>query len=404
MKKAFVLGGTVPHIELINKLKSRGYHVTLIDYYDNPPAKAAADSHVKASTLDKESVLKIAKDNNADLVISSCIDQANSIACYVAERLNLPRPYSYAKSLDVTRKGLMKTIFKRNGIPTSDFYLIDKDSPREIKLPFPFVIKPTDANSSKGVYKINNNDEFYEKIDDSIRISREGKAIVEGFVAGTEIQVDCVVINHKAHVLMTSDKVAFDNGGRELQVTGFSVPGICCERFSERLQEIAQGIADAFELDNTPFFYQAICDENEVCVLEFAPRLPGGTRFETVKLISGFDFIESSIRSFLGEPIEGTIQVPKSKYAMRFLYMKPGVYDHIEGLDKLLADGTINHYFPFVVKGKTIDSSMSSGNRICAIMTEGNTYAEAEGKEKEALKYLAVIDENGKDLSYWKEA
>lgn len=404
MKKAFVLGGTVPHIELINKLKSRGYHVTLIDYYDNPPAKAAADAHVKASTLDKEAVLKIAKDNNADLVISSCIDQANSIACYVAEQLNLPHPYSYAKSLDVTRKGLMKTIFKRNGIPTSDFYLIDKDSPREIKLPFPFVIKPTDANSSKGVYKINNNDEFYEKIDDSIRISREGKAIVEGFVAGTEIQVDCVVINHKAHVLMTSDKVAFDNGGRELQVTGFSVPGICCERFSERLQEIAQGIADAFELDNTPFFYQAICDEKEVYVLEFAPRLPGGTRFETVKLISGFDFIESSIRSFLGEPIEGTIHVPKSKYVMRFLYMKPGVYDHIEGLDELLADGTINHYFPFVVKGKTIDSSMSSGNRICAIMTEGNTYAEAEGKEAEALKHLAVIDEHGKDLSYWKEA
>ena len=404
MKKALVLGGTVPHIELISKLKARGYHVTLIDYYDNPPAKGAADAHVKASTLDMEEVLKIAKEGNADLVISSCIDQANSVACYVAEQLNLPHPYSYTKSLEVTRKGLMKTIFKRNGIPTSDFYLIDKDEPREIKLPFPFVIKPTDANSSKGVYKIESKEEFENKIEESLYYSREGKAIVEGFVSGTEIQVDCVVINHKAHILLTSDKVAFDNGGRELQVTGFSVPGIRCESFFERLQEIAQGIADAFELDNTPFFYQAICDENEVYVLEFAPRLPGGTRFKTVKLVSGFDFIESSIRSFLKEPIEGTINYPKIKYVMRFLYMKPGVFDHIAGIDELLADGTVNHFFPFVMRGKQIDSSMSSSNRICAIMTEGDTYEEAENKVTFALGRLAVIDERGKDLSYWKEA
>lgn len=403
MKKAFVLGGTVPHIELINKLKARGYHVTLIDYYDNPPAKAAADAHVKASTLDLEAVKKIAEDGNADLVISSCIDQANSVACYVAEQLNLPHPYTYAKSLEVTRKGLMKTIFKQNGIPTSDFYLIDKDEAREIQLPFPFVIKPTDANSSKGVFKINSKEEFYEKIEESICISREGKAIVEGFVTGTEIQVDCVVIDHKAHVLMTSDKVAFDNGGRELQVTGFSVPGIRCEYFSKRLQEIAQGIADSFELDNTPFFYQAICDDKEVYVLEFAPRLPGGTRFETVKLVSGFDYIESSIRSFLKEPIVGIINAPKEKYVMRFLYMKPGVFDHIKGIEDLLEDGTINHFFPFVIKGKQIDSSMSSGNRICAIMTEGKNYEEAERKVADALERLAVIDVNGNDLSYWKE-
>ena len=402
MKKAFVLGGTVPHIELINKLKARGYHVTLIDYYDNPPAKAAADAHVKASTLDMEEVLKVAKDGNADLVISSCIDQANSVACYVAEQLNLPHPYSYAKSLEVTRKGLMKTIFKQSGIPTSDFYLIDKDEPREIKLPFPFVIKPTDANSSKGVYKIESKEEFENKIEESLHYSREGKAIVEGFVSGTEIQVDCVVINHKAHILLTSDKVAFDNGGRELQMTGFSVPGSRCEFFINRLQEIAQKISDAFELDNTPFFYQAICDENEVYVLEFAPRLPGGTRFETVKLITGFDYIESSIRSFLGEPIEGKINIFKDKYVMRLLYMKPGIYDHIEGVEELLSNGLLICFFPFVVKGKIVDASMSSGNRICGILTSGESYDEAERKISIALGKIALIDTTGKDLSYWK--
>ena len=34
-KNALVLGGTVPHISLIKKLKERGYHTILVDYLNN---------------------------------------------------------------------------------------------------------------------------------------------------------------------------------------------------------------------------------------------------------------------------------------------------------------------------------------------------------------------------------
>ena len=83
-KKAIVLGGTRPHIELINKLKNLNFYVILIDYLDSPIAKPYADKHIKESTLNKSAVLKIAKENSVDLVISSCIDQANVTACYSA--------------------------------------------------------------------------------------------------------------------------------------------------------------------------------------------------------------------------------------------------------------------------------------------------------------------------------
>ena len=35
---ALILGGTVPHSELIKQLKERGYYTILIDYLLNPPA------------------------------------------------------------------------------------------------------------------------------------------------------------------------------------------------------------------------------------------------------------------------------------------------------------------------------------------------------------------------------
>ena len=87
---AIVLGGTVPHVSLVQKLQKRGFYTILLDYLDNPPAKQYADEHIKESTLDKDAVLEVAKQKNAAIVISTCVDQANSICCYVAEKLKMP--------------------------------------------------------------------------------------------------------------------------------------------------------------------------------------------------------------------------------------------------------------------------------------------------------------------------
>ena len=81
MKKAIVLGGTRPHITLIQKLKDRGYYVILLDYLESPIAKEYADEHIRESTLDKDLVLKIAKEQ---LILRKVILQAT----YMIEQMN----------------------------------------------------------------------------------------------------------------------------------------------------------------------------------------------------------------------------------------------------------------------------------------------------------------------------
>ena len=103
-KVALVLGGTVPHMELILQLKNRGYYTILIDYLENPPAADAADEHIVESTLDKEKVLEIAVERKVELVISGCVDQANISACYAMEKLGKYVPYSYEIARKVTNK------------------------------------------------------------------------------------------------------------------------------------------------------------------------------------------------------------------------------------------------------------------------------------------------------------
>ena len=80
--------------------------------------------HICESTLDQHKVLDIAKAWKVDIVISGCVDQANVTACYVAEKLNLPAPYSYRTSLRVTNKILMKRGMEKANIPTAKYQVL----------------------------------------------------------------------------------------------------------------------------------------------------------------------------------------------------------------------------------------------------------------------------------------
>ena len=123
---AVVLGGTAPHCVLIDNLRARGYRTVLVDYYADPPARAHADLHVQESTLDKDAVVRVAREVGADLVIATCVDQANTIACYAAEQLGLPRPYSYATARVIADKTLMKDKLVENGLPTARHVYVDR--------------------------------------------------------------------------------------------------------------------------------------------------------------------------------------------------------------------------------------------------------------------------------------
>lgn len=397
---AIVLGGTAPHVLLVNKLHKRGYYVVLVDYLINPPAKKVADEHIQASTLDKEKVLEIAKDKLVSLVISTCIDQANSVCCYVAEKLNLPHPYSYETSLYVTNKGLMKGRMKEFDIPSSPF-ILSKDVKKVDwnQVSFPCVVKPVDCNSSKGVHRADSIEEAIPFVEEAIRLSQSNEAIIEGFCLGDEIQVDCVALENEASVVMTRSKVKVaGKNNAVLNSYGSIVPALVSDKVSLELNRIAINIAKGFGLRNTPFFYQAIVSGDTVNVLEFAPRVGGGLSYYMIKNFTGFDAVKAAIDSFLGEPIKPDCHAPEKYYRTCLLYSKPCVFDHIEGMDELKEKGMVKEVFITKSKGDEIDGDMRSSNRVGSFIVEASSIEELRERVKYCLNSVGVIDEKGNNM------
>lgn len=401
-KTALVLGGTSPHKLLIEKLKSRGFHVILVDYLDNPPAKESADEHIKASTLDQNTVLSIAKERKADLVISVCIDQANSVCCYVAEKLNLPHPYSYKTSLNVTNKGLMKSIMRGNGIPTSPFVTVS--SPDKVEwdtIRFPSVVKPVDCNSSKGVKRVDNREEAEAALVDAIHMSRSHEAILEGFNVGIEIQVDCLATSSEVMVMMTrqKQKIVSDGKGMVLQSFGSVFPAPLNSAQIAEVQSIAEKIAAAFDLRNTPFFYQAIITEEGISVLEFAPRIGGGLSYSILKDFGSYDAVEFAIDSYMGKELEAVPHIPNDTYLSSVLvYVRRGVFDHLEGFENLISTGVIDSGYLMKAQGDYIDEDLRSSNRVAAFVVTEKDYQSLQSKARKAFSSIEAFDVDGKPM------
>ena len=398
MNIALVLCATVPHTLLIDELKARGYYTIVADMNPKAAAVSYADEFVCVSAFDKEAITKLAREKEVDMVISSCSEQANSVCCYVGEKLNLPHPYSYETSLDVTNKGRMKKIFKAGGVTTSDFMLFNTiEELSNIKLKYPVVVKPVDAYSSKGVHKADNQNELLEFAKDALMVSRSGQGIVEEYCPGIEIQVDCVAIDGKAHVLMTRSKRTLSQNSIELNSGGSMVPADMNEEENEQALVLAQRITDAFEIKNTPFFYQARLENGIISVLEFAPRIGGGLSFQMVKRATGVDIVNLSIKSFIGEKmtLDGKYEKPRNLSTL-LLYMDPGIFGEVNGLDTLIAEGVVDYGAVLKKRGDKVDSNRTSSNRAVTLLITADSKEQLEQKTKQAIEKIDILDINGK--------
>ena len=398
---ALILGGTVPHVHLIELLKGRGYYTILLDYTPNPPAKDFADEHLPVSTLDKDAVLEVARKRKANLVISTNVDQANVTCCYVSEKLGLYSPYSYQTALDVTDKQRMKRIMWENNIPTSKYMQVASvEEAKSIDLRYPLMVKPADSNSANGVKRAYTFKELEKYLPDALKYSRNGKAIVEEFVTGKEISAYGVVAKGKAKLLLHQERVSvYDGDDKVIKCYASLAPSRISDAAANKAEQILTMIAKAFHLDNIPLFFQGIVNGDDISVIEFAPRVGGGISFQTIKDATGYDIISAALDSYLNIPINIDDWHPMDgKYAVNQIYGTNGVYNKTIGVEEILEKGIVNVFSFYKHKGDTIDSSRASSSRIGVMVVSDTTETGLRKKITEAFSKLDSIDVNGKSI------
>ena len=400
MKKILVLGGGADQIDLILDLKERGYYTILVDYYPNPVAKPYADKHIQESTLDKETVLEIAKRENVENVITACTDQALVTVAYIAEKLGFHKQFTFHQARNITNKLYMKEIMIANNIPTAKYVNIHCLDEGLSNLSYPLMVKPADCNSSKGVRKVDNERELKIAFDNAIKVSRTHTAIVEEYKKGMEVSVDAFVENRNVHLLMCSEikKLQHD---RSLSIIYQSIiPAYLSNLQITKIEAIINKIVESFDLDNTPVLVQLLVDDNDINVIEFSARIGGGLKHVNIKEKTGFDILHENVNAVLGEPVRFYRNDNPLCLSRTHLYVHPGVFSSISNYEQLIEDGTIVELNTIKGSGFVIEEISASGDRV------GNFLVKAENRDllfqkiNKAINTIRVLDINGKDILY----
>lgn len=401
MKKIMILAGGNDQCALIEELRryfKGDVEIILADMSDKVKAIAYADHFLKISTMDRASVLKSAQEEKIDYILTACGDQPLSTMAYVSEQMGIPTYLTEQEVRDLTNKRFMKDKMVANGIPTAKHIYIDRSW--DGKLPafqYPLVVKPVDSNGSKGVKKVFSSNELEVSLQEAFSYSISGDVIIEEFKSGEELSCDFYIEEGKAKSLsITASKKIKENEKSFTIVQSYYPVPIAYDE--NKVLDIAQKIADAWGLTNTPLLVQMIVDGNDYNVLEFSARMGGGSKYHLIKVLSGVDIMKVYVEMVMGDMPHVEPKKQWNNTIMSYVYCKPGQFVSLKGFEELKKNGCIYSYFTYRTAPSTITKSETSSDRIAAFLVVANTEEEVMKKLTYANEHLAVLDADGKDI------
>lgn len=401
MKKIMVLAGGNDQCALIEELRkyfNGDVEIVLVDMSNRVKAIPYADKFLQISTMDRFAVLKAAREERIDYIVTACGDQPLSTMAYVSEQLNLP---SYLTEMEVrylTNKRFMKDKMIANNIPTAKYIYINRSW--DGKLPefkFPLVVKPVDSNGSKGVKKVFTAEDLTTSLKEAFRYSISGDVIIEEFKSGEELSCDFYVENGVVKILSVTASKKVSENTRSFTIVQSYYPAPVAYK-EERILDIAQRIANAWELKNTPLLIQMIVNGDEYNVLEFSARMGGGSKYHLIQVLSGVDIMKVYVEMIMGRKPHIEPKKQWNNAIMSYIYCKPGEYTSLKGFDELKSLGVIFSYFTYRLAPSKIEKSDTSSDRVAGFLVVGNSEEEVLRKLECANKHLAVLDTDGRDI------
>ena len=339
MKKILLLGGSLQQIKAIETAKKLGLFTVLCDYLEDNPGQYHADKFYQISTTDKEAVLDVARTEKIDCIIAYASDPAAPTAAYVAEQMHLPgNPYRSVEILCDKEK--FRNFQRENGFfaPRGCAYSDVSEALRDIedgRFAFPAIVKPVDSSGSKGVSKIENIESVEAKLINAMSFSRKGRIILEEMVdtCGRQIVGDGFSVNGKLIFSYFADH-HFDERCRNpfVPVSG-SFPCSLSPEMLRRVNEEIQRLLSMLDMRTAAYNFEVRIDHDQnIYLMEAAPRNGGNFIPEVIRYSCGLDLIEYSVRGAMGENITvESLREPQGFYSYYVVHsIMDGVLDHVE--------------------------------------------------------------------------
>ena len=302
MKKLLILGAGIYQVPLIKKAQEMGIYTIVTSIPGNYPGFAIADKVYYENTTDYEAILKIARDEKIDGVVTSGTDVAIITVGKVCDALGLPGLSAEAGAI-ATDKILMKKAYMENGVRTARYAVLkyaDEDHLEQLKdFEYPLMVKAIDSSGSRGITRVDDDEAFKEAVEAAQKVTRSDSFIVEEFIEGEECGAQAYVQNGKLEFCMPhGDYVLEGDVGVPI---GHYAPYDADEEVQKDMEETLAAAVKAMKLDNCAVNADFILKDGKPYVLEIGGRAGGTGLVELVEIYYGIDYYKNIVKVAMGE-------------------------------------------------------------------------------------------------------
>ena len=282
-----ILGAGIYQVPLIRAAKRRGLRTVVASTPGNYPGFSEADKVYYTDTVDREGILRVAREEGVSAVTTTGTDVAVASIGYVCRRLDLPGIGEEAARI-LTDKARMKEAFARGGVTTAPFRVvrtIEEARMAAEELGLPVMLKIVDKSGSRGITRISALSELPAAWDYARAATAADHFVVERFVEGREFGIDAFVQNGKLLLMLPHDKYVYHSAHTGIPI-GHYCPMPCTETALANMRAETEKILRCTGMDNCAINIDAfLLPDGRVSIIEAAGRC-GATGIPEV--ISGY--------------------------------------------------------------------------------------------------------------------
>lgn len=308
----------------------------------HPLFQNAADI-IETDTNDIPALIERVRSLQFDGVISVC-DYYFGAVCAIASAFNLPCPLP-RNLKNIRQKHLMRASLDRAGVANAKYrvaYTWSEVLDGAAELGYPLIIKPVDLGSSSFVRVVHDEDALHDAFNalENFPLNYRGQernhtVLLEEFLQGEEISIECVAYQGKITAIGATDKSLI--GYPCFIEDGHMFPANIEEKLLLEATDYIKQVLETLEFDNGIAHAEVKLTETGPRIVEVNPRTPGGFITELITRVTGINLLKVFVELALGKApdLERTETGIKSA-AVKFLTPpRAGTIAEVHGLDSL---------------------------------------------------------------------
>ena len=397
MKRLLLLGGSryaIPVIEAAHKLN---IYVITCDYLPDNIAHKYSDEYANVSIIDKDAVLKKAKELKINGVMSFGCDPGVVTAAYVAEKMGLPSVGSFEAVSILQNKGKFRKFLADNGfnVPIAKSYTCIDDAMQDVDIfNWPIIVKPTDSAGSKGVTRVDDKEKLRTAIENALHYSHCDEFIIEDFLEQKGFSSDCDSFSIDGKMVFYGfDSQRFDkNAENPYTPSAYSWPSSISDVHQEELKKELQRLVSLLKLKTSVYNIETReCINGKSYIMEFAPRGGGNRLSEMIRIVTGVDMITNAVKYAVGLPIDEIKQEPlRFNLAEIILHSKnAGIFDKL-WISEEIKENILEEDL-WIVSGEQVGSFKGANEAIGTLVLKFDNPIDMEKVMSDQEKYIKVI-------------